>query len=614
MSEVSDGSRAASWNAFVAHSLLLIALCLWGTAGGVLWGLNADKPVMTGLAYSFPLEFAHDAAVNAIEETFPAPAHAPADRRERFLAASPALESLALPTMPGSVRFAIVYPDGDIAVFPLPATNEDGTVLSEQRSTSLLHAARHGGRTHSRSGVAVLPRGAEEKAGDFVIITYHAPFPLLSGDLVVIGQFPATLPEPPEAADRTALLIVLWCVSGLLLLFFAARLVWRVSRPEALSAEQAGMEQGQNVLSQTEEEYLSLIENAQEAIAVLGKKQILFANPGFAYILGGDRHGILHVDYSTLLYEKDRAAMEESVTALLAGRTDPIRMPLRFKTALGDLRSVACTLTSAWWRGERAVVLFALDLTPLGEARQNLALSKARKNSLLHYVDAGVAFFDLFGNLVLSNRQWDLMWNRDGQGFRFSGESGPDKDPGLAQAMVCINEALQGTDGSIPRLEHTVNGERHFLTLHFYPLRDTNETVIGAMALHYEKDTEYELERRIDALARDLEKTRLDSLQAKERLALLLDSLGFAAIVIDAEAHVALWNADAEIRWATDREDALGRKIVDAAPELASSREAIEKAVREQTHLRSRTALGEPFTVIPFVTPQGKGALIRIGG
>ncbi|MDJ0837951.1 MAG: PAS domain S-box protein [Acidobacteriota bacterium] len=124
-------------------------------------------------------------------------------------------------------------------------------------------------------------------------------------------------------------------------------------------------------LLESEEKYRLLVENAADAIFIIGDRTIEFANPKALKLTGYEEEDLYEIDFFELIDTEYREALE-NLLSLLGTAAEPV--PLQMINQAGERLWLLVSAVPIHWRERECALIFARDIT----------LQKTLETRLLH--------------------------------------------------------------------------------------------------------------------------------------------------------------------------------------------------------------------------------------
>ncbi len=413
-------------------------------------------------------------------------------------------------------------------------------------------------------------------------------------------------------------MLALWAGLGLLAAAAAvtARRSARVPRSGTNKEEQQSL-----VVSTDATDYVALLSGAQEGVAVLQNLRPVFCNASFAYMLGATPDQMVRSDITEFIYAGDRELFETAAERQAdAAETTVSRFLVRFVTLPGDLRRQACALRPGTWRGEAALLLYALDVTDLQKETREKEKVRDRFHAMMACSLSGLAVFDAFGSLQEANDNWYALWAPQGKsGAHVNVLYGDLSFPApLAQAFT---EAFNGEETLIPGLEYMASGGKmRQLRIGLHPFADATGKMDGVLMIQDDiTESVRSAQAELDYATRSAQ-ARFELLRTRDHFAAVMDATPSAMIGIDESMRVTFWNSMAEQRFDISRRQVLSQDLLSVCRPLAKHEAMIQNTLRAKVfsqanlvpYMENGLTEYEDISVYPIETNLETGAIIRL--
>nr|WP_245168197.1 PAS domain S-box protein [Desulfobaculum xiamenense] len=160
----------------------------------------------------------------------------------------------------------------------------------------------------------------------------------------------------------------------------------------------------QHAARMSEEKYGLLVENAREAVTVVGEDCVLFANASTAALTGYSLDELHAMPLGDLLHPDDRDAVLSNRALRVQGGDAPETYTFRIVSRDGAVRWVSGSNVRIVWDGLPAVMTFYSDVTDTVVAREALAASERRLRRIMDLVPHMIFARDARGRYIMANR------------------------------------------------------------------------------------------------------------------------------------------------------------------------------------------------------------------
>lgn len=124
-------------------------------------------------------------------------------------------------------------------------------------------------------------------------------------------------------------------------------------------------------LAESEARYRAVVEHSADAVGILAGNEVLFANPALLQLLGvADEDEIVGQDISQFVHPDDWPRLVEQMSARVRGETVPLLSEFRVRRPGGEIRIVEQSAVPLTFRGQKALLVIARDVTERKQAEQ----------------------------------------------------------------------------------------------------------------------------------------------------------------------------------------------------------------------------------------------------
>ncbi len=228
----------------------------------------------------------------------------------------------------------------------------------------------------------------------------------------------------------------------------------------SLALEESRWQEAMDALTRSEEKYRQVVENANEAIAVVQDGRIRYANPQCARLSGFTMQELYVRPFLEFVHGDDQPLVLANYMKRMRGETADASYEFRIINKSGLTRWVHINAVALEWEGRLATLNFLTDVTERHELQEDLRRSLTEREVMLRTAPVGISFAthrchrwvnDAFADM-LGYRKEELMGKSSLQHFedRESWEAfGAEAYPVLAAGRPFTAERLmKRKDGS----------------------------------------------------------------------------------------------------------------------------------------------------------------------
>ncbi|MBE0680679.1 MAG: PAS domain S-box protein [Anaerolineales bacterium] len=167
----------------------------------------------------------------------------------------------------------------------------------------------------------------------------------------------------------------------------------------------------ENVLRESEEKYRLLIEHASEALYVIQNGLIVFANPMFEKISQVPLSEVIGSNILDFIpSQKERMSAIRRHKLLLRGKVEKTQSEYKLRLRSGEEIWVNVSEVNTLWKGEKAVLTFASDITSNKLAAENLRASESSLQGILQSTADGLLAVSAENKVLYTNEHFSEMW------------------------------------------------------------------------------------------------------------------------------------------------------------------------------------------------------------
>ncbi len=153
----------------------------------------------------------------------------------------------------------------------------------------------------------------------------------------------------------------------------------------------------------SEKKHRTVVENAQEAIAIVQWEKVVLANRAAAQLTGRSVEQLEAGSFLDLVHHDDRDSMATLQDLQLKGSTVPQSMTFRIVRSDGETRWVERHGTLIEWNGRPASLHFLTDITAKRQAELARQEHEQNLQAILNAAPESIQLFDLEGRTLLAN-------------------------------------------------------------------------------------------------------------------------------------------------------------------------------------------------------------------
>jgi PAS domain S-box-containing protein len=160
----------------------------------------------------------------------------------------------------------------------------------------------------------------------------------------------------------------------------------------SLTLEESRWHNAMDALTRSEEKYRQVVENANEAIAVVQDGRIRYANPQCARLSGFALEELYARPFLEFVHGDDRPIVFGNYLKRMRGEEADSSYAFRIIDKSGLTRWVHINAVALDWEGRPATLNFLTDVTERHELQENLSRSLAEREVILKTAPVGISF------------------------------------------------------------------------------------------------------------------------------------------------------------------------------------------------------------------------------
>ena len=230
-----------------------------------------------------------------------------------------------------------------------------------------------------------------------------------SGEVVSIGP-PSIdwLGVPLKIQNKTiGILVVQSYTDGLRFTNDEKNILQFISAQVAMAIER---KKAQEILKESEEKYRTLVERANDAIAIVQDGVLKYVNPRFAELSGYSPEELLDIPFVRFVHVEDIGIVEENYRLRIAGGKNPGTYEARLLHK--DGRTVYVEISGNWisFQGKRADYAVIHDISERKRMQQKIRESEEKYKNLVEKADIAIMIDDVNGKFKYFNKTFSRIF------------------------------------------------------------------------------------------------------------------------------------------------------------------------------------------------------------
>jgi PAS domain S-box-containing protein len=160
----------------------------------------------------------------------------------------------------------------------------------------------------------------------------------------------------------------------------------------SLALDESRWQEAMDALTRSEEKYRQVVENANEAIAVVQDGRIRYANPQCARLSGFELDELYARPFLTFVHGDDAQLVLGNYMKRMRGEEADSSYEFRIIDKAGLTRWVHINAVAMEWDGRPATLNFLADVTERHQLQENLARSLSEREVILKTAPVGISF------------------------------------------------------------------------------------------------------------------------------------------------------------------------------------------------------------------------------
>jgi diguanylate cyclase (GGDEF)-like protein/PAS domain S-box-containing protein len=211
----------------------------------------------------------------------------------------------------------------------------------------------------------------------------------------------------------------------------------------------------EKALSESEEKYRLVVENASDAIVMIQDMMIRFANPRTTELLGFPMDELISKPFTEFIHPHDREMVLAHHLNRLKGEDVPSVYTFRVLTKNGSVRWAEVRAVHIFWQEKPMVLSFLSDITERILSEEALRESRERYRVLFDQAADLIAIIDTGGNFLDLNRKFEEEggWSREEMIGKNVFTSGIMTKESTQKAFLHLSQLLMGKEPPIFEIE-----------------------------------------------------------------------------------------------------------------------------------------------------------------
>ena len=305
--------------------------------------------------------------------------------------------------------------------------------------------------------------------------------------------------------------------------------------------------QAEKKLTESEEKYRLLVENAGEAIFIAQDGMLQFVNRATMALMGYSQQTLTSKPFSEFIHADDREMVSEHYMKRMQGEDTLPIYSFRVVTKNGVVKWVEIHAASISWKGKPATLNFVSDITDRKRTDEMLRQSVSLLTATLESTTDGILVVDHDSHVLSFNKKFLSMWLIP-ESVAASGDDN--------KLLAFVLDQLKDPDGFIEKVRRLYSRpeEESFDMLEF---KD------GRIFERYSQPQKMgdEIIGRVWSFRDVTERNQAEYAlrESQQRLSEIIEFLPDATLVIDKDGNVIAWNRAIEEMTGVKKENMLGK-------------------------------------------------------
>jgi PAS domain S-box-containing protein/putative nucleotidyltransferase with HDIG domain len=288
-----------------------------------------------------------------------------------------------------------------------------------------------------------------------------------------------------------------------------------------------GRKKAEEALQKSEDQYRTLVENANEGITVVQDGTFKFFNARFLAMIGYDTDEIRCQNFTDFLFPEDRATVVGRHRRRLKGEQLEGVYAFRYKHKSGEIKWAEISAALITWEGKPATLNFFTDVTERKKAEEALQQERDWEKKLLDIAGVIILVLDTGGKVVLANaKACQLLGYRaeDMVGKSWTETFLPESARNMVDAVIS-----KLTTGDVEPVEYVENpvltssGEERIIAWHNTAIKDKDGRISGTLSSGEDITERKRAERNLEKSNKALKKTLDDAVNTMAKIVEIRD-------------------------------------------------------------------------------------------